>query len=92
MKAAIIPGFGIVAAFGLSGTNCLLAHVSTVAIGKANQKISDWLFLLSQTQLFYGIISASQRSFGRPTPLTLANFFVILNRSALIGTGSGRFP
>ncbi|WP_338210353.1 hypothetical protein [Lactiplantibacillus paraxiangfangensis] len=37
MKSAIIPGFGIVADFGLSGTNCLLAHVSTIAIGKANQ-------------------------------------------------------
>ncbi|WP_338209706.1 hypothetical protein [Lactiplantibacillus paraxiangfangensis] len=44
MKVVIIPGFGIVAAFGLSGTNCLLAHVSTIAIGKANQKFSDWLF------------------------------------------------
>ncbi|WP_338211183.1 hypothetical protein [Lactiplantibacillus paraxiangfangensis] len=39
MKAVTIPGFGIVTAFGLSGTNCLLDHVSTIVIGKANQKI-----------------------------------------------------
>ncbi|WP_338208562.1 hypothetical protein [Lactiplantibacillus paraxiangfangensis] len=44
MKSAIIPGLGMVADFGLSGANCLLAHVSAITIGKANQKFSDWIF------------------------------------------------
>ncbi|ETY73610.1 hypothetical protein LFAB_11515 [Lactiplantibacillus fabifermentans T30PCM01] len=29
-----MPGFGMVAASGLSGTNCLLAHVSTIKMIK----------------------------------------------------------
>ncbi|WP_338208083.1 hypothetical protein [Lactiplantibacillus paraxiangfangensis] len=34
MKSMIIPGFGIIADFGLSGANCLFSHVSTIIIEK----------------------------------------------------------
>ena len=37
MEPAIIPVFGMVAGFGLSGTNCLVAHVSAINSLK-NQK------------------------------------------------------
>jgi len=44
VESAIIPGFGMVVDSTLSGANCLLAHVSTIAIGKSIQKSSEWIF------------------------------------------------
>ncbi|WP_338208667.1 hypothetical protein [Lactiplantibacillus paraxiangfangensis] len=60
MKPAIIPGFGIVAGFGLSGANCLLVPVSTITIEKAKtiQKLLNGFFVscLRRFTLEIGII------------------------------------
>ncbi|WP_338211264.1 hypothetical protein [Lactiplantibacillus paraxiangfangensis] len=41
MESVIIPGLGMVADSGLSGANCLLAHVSTIILEKVIQEYFD---------------------------------------------------
>jgi len=56
VEAAIIPILGMVAAFGLSGTNCLVAHVSTPISCHKNRRfrieINPGTPILSQAPIF----------------------------------------
>ena len=63
MKSAIIPGFGIVADFGLSGTNCLLVHVSTITTQKPTRNFSDWLFEFCRKLLIETVLISLRSAF-----------------------------